>query len=492
MIRRALLISSSERYLVLGVNFLSVAALARLLTPDEVGVSAISAVILIAGESLRDFGVSQFLVQQLTLKRLQVRTAATITMGLTLAISGLFWLAADWIASVYTQPKLVPYLHVLAISFVSGGLLAPQMALMRRDVDFGWVALVNVIGAWATAAVSVIAAVLGAGFMSYAWGALAGGWLATLIALAIRRQFWIYVPNLSAWREVANFGAYSSAFGIIWKLQDVAPTVLLGHFYGASTVGFYSRATLVCSVPDKILLSGIYPVVLPALSAEVRAGRCLAPTFRQALSYITAVQWPALALLILLAEPAVALLLGPQWGQTVSIVRIMAIAAFLGAPSVFAFPLFVAAGAIRELVIVGLLTLLVSTVLLALAAPHGITAAALTLCPVTAFQSAAHLTFIRRRMPLSFADVLVALRPSACLTLFSATPAAVTLAVTPTVVPAFYATFMCVAAAAIGWACGVRIVRHPVLVELERIWGAIAHRTGARGMRNLFRPVREL
>ncbi len=161
MIRRALLISSSERYLVLGVNFLSVAALARLLTPDEVGVSAISAVILIAGESLRDFGVSQFLVQQLTLKRLQVRTAATITMGLTLAISGLFWLAADWIASVYTQPKLVPYLHVLAISFVSGGLLAPQMALMRRDVDFGWVALVNVIGAWATAAVSVIAAVLG-------------------------------------------------------------------------------------------------------------------------------------------------------------------------------------------------------------------------------------------------------------------------------------------------------------------------------------------
>ncbi|MDZ4790966.1 MAG: hypothetical protein SGJ17_07140 [Hyphomicrobiales bacterium] len=67
-VRRALAYSSAERYVNLLVNFGLIAAVSRLLTPQEVGVSALGVTILGLVETIRDIP-SSYLVQRPTLTR---------------------------------------------------------------------------------------------------------------------------------------------------------------------------------------------------------------------------------------------------------------------------------------------------------------------------------------------------------------------------------------------------------------------------------------
>ena len=53
----------------------------------------------------------------------------------------------------------------------------------------------------------------------------------------------------------------------------------------------------VSQTPGKLLLSGLSPVVFPALAAEVRKGGDLKAPFLTAVSYISGVYWPAFVLL---------------------------------------------------------------------------------------------------------------------------------------------------------------------------------------------------
>jgi O-antigen/teichoic acid export membrane protein len=93
--------------------------------------------------------------------------------------------------------------------------------------------------------------------------------------------------------------------------------------------GLYNRALLVCQLPDRVVLGGAIPVILPALAAEVRAGSDLGASYVRAVSFITAVQWPALVVLAILAHPVVLVLLGGQWLSVVPLVQVVALASVL-------------------------------------------------------------------------------------------------------------------------------------------------------------------
>jgi hypothetical protein len=56
---------------------------------------------------------------------------------------------------------------------------------------------------------------------------------------------------------------------------------------------------MVCDLPLKGLLSGITPVVLPALAAEKREGRCLKTAVFNGVAILSVILWPALATIAL-------------------------------------------------------------------------------------------------------------------------------------------------------------------------------------------------
>ena len=79
-IKSSLLMSFAEKYTVLVIGMAGGMIIARLLTPGQIGIFSIGAVVVGITQMVRDFGVGQYLIQEKELNAERLRAAYTLTM----------------------------------------------------------------------------------------------------------------------------------------------------------------------------------------------------------------------------------------------------------------------------------------------------------------------------------------------------------------------------------------------------------------------------
>src|SRR5690348_7071957 len=171
--RRSLVYSFSERYAMIIINLAMTAVVARLLTPTEIGIFAVGMSVVLLIETIREFGVGIYLIQARELTREDVRTAFTVSLALSTLLGGTVWALAGPVADFYSEPGVKVVLRLATVGFVLVPFSGPILALLRRDLNFGPIAVINIAGSLANAVTVVTLATLDFGYVSLAWGSIA-------------------------------------------------------------------------------------------------------------------------------------------------------------------------------------------------------------------------------------------------------------------------------------------------------------------------------
>ncbi|MGU3496062.1 oligosaccharide flippase family protein [Xanthobacteraceae bacterium A53D] len=477
-IKRALFLSTGDRYFALACNFATVAAVSRLLTPEEVGVSVIGMAVVGIALAAREFVSTSFVIQRQHLAREDVRATFSAMLVVTGAISAILALAAPALAHVYGERNLTPYLYVTALCLFLDLIGLQISALLRRAMAFGKVAAINASGVAIGAIATVVLAWLGFSFMSFAWGWLATSLVTATVALWLQPHFWMFVPSFRHWREMAVFGGYNGAIGFLCKAYDALPFLLLGRLVAPQAAALFSRGLIVCQIPDKVVLGGAISVVLPAFAARVRQGGDLKQPYLRSLEMITAFHWPALLVLAALAYPIVDLLLGSQWHEAAGLVQIIAIASLCTFSFELNYPVMVAVGAIRTMFIRTLIVIPISAVIMTLAVlAGGLQGAALGTLVIIPFKALITLGFVRRRLDMTWLELALAVRGSAIAALAAAAGPLVAVALADFSFQLSLAQAILAAILALcGWVAGLFLVRHPLLAEVAGTAAALRRR----------------
>jgi O-antigen/teichoic acid export membrane protein len=480
-IRRALVLASLERYVVIISTFALTIIISRLLGPEEFGVSVLGNSVWAIAEAVRDAGINTYLVQQKSLTPEKIRTAFTITLLLTAVAVVALLLVAPHLAAFYGVAGLEQYMRVLTLCYALGPFVTPIFAQLRREMAFGPIALMAVVVSLLNMATAVGLAMLGFSYMSLAWGSLVSATTGMLLMFIARPDFTIFRPSLREWRSVLSYGVYDSAATILYRLWTTLPYLIFGRLLSAEAVGLYQRATTLCSMPEKVL-AGVGFVSLPAFAAAARDGRDLKSGYLKGLQYVTAVQWPALLLIALLAHPIVRALLGSRWGDSAPLVQIMACASLFWFPSAFTGPVLIAAGAVRHTLTQMAISLPFSLIVITAAASHGLYTVALSTFLTIPFHVVVGLRLIRRHLQFRWSELAAAVQGSAVVALLSALgPLAVVLAAGGSGNVSILMAAAALALAAIGWAAGLWLSNHPVLYELLQARDALLKsRIGAK------------
>jgi O-antigen/teichoic acid export membrane protein len=467
-VKRALLMSTGERYFLLISSFGTAALVSRILTPEEIGVSVIGMAILAVAMSLREFSSSSFLIQRKELSREDVRGAFTVTIILTAIIAALLLVSSPFIASFYGEPNLVPYFRVISACLFLDTSFIPVITLLRREMSFGKVAAINMTGAAATAVATISLALLGFSYMSFAWAWLIGSTLAAGLAVTLRPHFWIFKPSFRNWRGMISFGGYNGSIAMLFRIFEALPLLLLGRLVSPSAAALFSRTLMIGQIPDKVVLGGAMAVALPAFSAEVRQGRDLKRSYLAALSIVTAFHWPALLLLSVLAYPVVDIVLGPQWREAAPLVQVVTIALLFSFSFELNYPVMVAMGAIRDLFIRALIVFPLSGIILGVAVVvGGLPAAAWCMLVTVPFQAFVALSFVRRRLGLRRRDIAVALWKSAVVAIASACAPLFAMSFSGAgFALSFGQAFGMGLLSFMAWATALIVVRHPLFDEV--------------------------
>lgn len=470
-IRRALILMTIDRYFSMVVNFAQIAILSRILAPSEIGVSVIGVSVTAISLAVREFASSGYIIQKPTITLDDKRTLATLSTLFGVAIAAICFVLAPFIETMYGTPGVASYLRVCAAALVIEGINVVFLTLMRRDLQFNKVMICNMTNMVVGLVAVVLLALNGFSFLSFGYAWLCSISIATLVAFALRPELTVFVPSLREWRGLMSFGVYNGAAAVLSRAYDSLPLLLFGRTMGLHATGFFFRALNICQLPDKMFLAGVLQVALPALSRAAANGVDMKAAYLRGVQQITALYWPALLMMAILAHPIVDLLLGPKWAGVVPLVQIMALSWMFAFSNDLSYSVLVSLGGIRDHLLRNAIIWPLSGAILVGASFGGPLSAAMGLAVAVPIQWLVSFLILRRRLPMTFAEMLGALKGSAVVSL--ATVAGPLLAIYGLLDGKFaMSLFQAVGLGALSgvcWITALRLTKHPLWTEIEGV-----------------------
>lgn len=338
------------------LNLGSTMALARLLAPQDFGLVGMVAAVVGFAEVFKDLGLSTATIQRAEINHPQVSTLFWLNIALSLAITLVIAAAAPVIAWFYHDPRLTAIGLVLASLYLLGGAAVQHQALLRRQMRFGVLAIIDLAALGAGIATGVLLAWDGWGY----WALVHMQVAMAVVSLVGVWQACSWRPGRprrgSGVRSLVAFGANLTAFDFLNYLARNLDNVLIGWRWGAANLGFYSKAYQLLLMPMQQINAPIRAVAIPTLSRLQHDPQQFRSYYLKALTLITLISLPLVLLFLLLAEEIVLVLLGPQWRETAILFRLLGIAALVQPVLNTAGWFYVARGEARRMLRWGLIS----------------------------------------------------------------------------------------------------------------------------------------
>lgn len=289
--------------------------LARLLTPRDFGLVAMVTTVVGFLRVFKDAGLSIATVQREKLTQAQVSNLFWINLGVSFGGSLILATAAWPIAKFYQNSNLVPIALLLSLTFILNGSTAQHQALLKRQMRFKALAIIEVGSIATSVAVAITLATLGYRYWSLVWSILATEVAGLVLTWSTSR----WRPQLprrnSGVGPLVKFGAHRTAGDFILAIGRGSDNLLIGRFYGAAAVGLYSRASALLIRPLDQFLQPINAVFIPALSRLQSQPIRYRSTFLHLYEAIALIGFLFTGLCLALAHPITMVLLGPKWEQ---------------------------------------------------------------------------------------------------------------------------------------------------------------------------------
>jgi len=470
------------KYIVLIVQFAATMVLARILTPSEIGIYAIAAVVAGLTQVLREFGIGQFIVQEKVLTRDKIRAAFTISLGLNWLVGGLLYLLTDVVANFYQQPGIADVLSVLVVTFIISPIASIPVALMRRHMQFDKIMRIEVLSAIAHAITGVTTALMGESYMALGWASLAGVTVTLLAAIILRPPEATFIPGFAKVSDVASYGAIAGGAALIGQISFQIPSLVIGKALTMHAVGIFGKALSTIMLFNKVIVEGLVPVFLSHFAKAHREGKNLTEAYFYVVSCLTAISWPFFLFMAVNAEHLVLLLYGNQWFEAVSIIQLMCVSMIVFSFTSLVEHIFTAIGQIKEVLRLQIFTSITRIVCVVTAAPFGLEMIALALIAVPVLRLFLIFPKLKQHMAISVTDH----GPFLKLCFFTTLPCAMLLAgqlFLSHMVELHYMLMLAISGVcySLTWLGAIFYFNHPIKKEVESICQSLLGKyTGSR------------
>ncbi|MBK1641131.1 hypothetical protein CKO12_04435 [Chromatium okenii] len=325
-VRRALALSLIERYLLIVISLLSNILLARLLTPEEIGLYSVSLAVIGIAQVLRDFGVGNYLIQEKNLTEAHIRTAFGFTLVIGVVLFFVTFFVAPSVAQFYNDMRIAQTMRISSLNFLVMPFCTISLSLLRRDMAFKQIMVVSLLAAFVGFCVTVSLAYAGFGANSIAVGAVATNIATGITAWLVRSKRQLLLPSFSEWHVILNFGGQNTLAGIVTTIAMDINDLALGKILGFAPVAMYSRAQGLMNLFHRDVMTAVKGVAFPAFAKAHRDGESLEENYIKSVTVVTVIAWPFYGFTALYALELLRLLFGSQWDEAAPLVPIFCLA----------------------------------------------------------------------------------------------------------------------------------------------------------------------
>jgi PST family polysaccharide transporter len=318
-----LLLSGSNSFR-LCVQFLLFPVLARLLSPTDYGLMALAMPVVMFALTIGEGGMGPALVRSADPDGSVEATMFWTALATGLGCAAILVLSAPLIAGALANTAVAPVLIWLApIMVLSSVCSVPSARIQKRGAT--WIfALGDVASTVSGAALALYGALTGWQVWSLVAQQLAIWTVKLMVMLGLAGKRTRGKPGREAFRYLWLHGPPLVGANLLTLFSASIDTILIGRLIGVELLGFYSLAYQIVRIPESVLSGPIFISFLPAIARMEGDRRAAAGLFVSTLRMMLGVAAPMMIGLTLTADLAVALLLGPRWHGTASLIMVLA------------------------------------------------------------------------------------------------------------------------------------------------------------------------
>lgn len=334
----------ATRLLSVLVTAVSITVLARIIPPEQFGVWAMAGFALGLTTIVRELGLVPAIVQARALTREQQDGYFWASVAVSLASAAVLALAAPFLAALYAAPLLAPVIWAGCVSLALAGFGLVHAALLRRELRYGKLVLIEGGGMLCGLSASLVCAFLWRDVWALVAGHIASaGWISASAMLLGRWR-----PgragrariNLSLSLQVASYNVLTYAGNNIG--------LLAGYRFSAAELGFFHRGQQLYHLGHFAFLTPITEVGF-ALLCRLKAGGAYRDAYIALARRVAILFLPFAAVLPIVSGDLILTLLGPTWTPSAPIVAWFAPAVFGHACAALLAQLMISQGRGEEL-----------------------------------------------------------------------------------------------------------------------------------------------
>ena len=301
------------------------AVMARLLDPKAFGLVAMAGVVLRFGSYFAQMGMGQAIIQKKEVTNEDIRAAFTSSILLSAFFLLLVWILAPFAVLIFDNTEVIPIIRVMAFSFVLTGLSTTSLALIKRNLKFKALAVIEIISyIIGYAGVGVTFAYSGFGVWSLVFASLAQAFISGLLSYLVVRHNLLFLFNWKTYKPLFAFGSRVSVISFFEFLGGSLDTLFIGRFLGAAKLGIYNRSYMVVNLPMQYFISSISRVLFPSFSRIQAEKEKLKKIYLNSVSVAGFFLFAVCFSISISSEQIILVVLGPKWIDAIPVLRILA------------------------------------------------------------------------------------------------------------------------------------------------------------------------
>ena len=374
---------------------------ARLLPPEDLGAFALASSFLLVMEYAVHDSISELIVQRRGLEPGHRRAA--LILGLAAAVLVvLFGLTfADPLARLFRTDALSSILPIMSLAVALICATSLQMGLIRRAAHLHYLAGIVSGSALVSTALAIVLLANGHGLDALIWYFVLEKVLLATGNLVGAGRTGGGATSRQHFRDLGPFIMAIAGQRSVSYSRSQLDRIVIGILWGPEILGAYQLAAKVYeSIVAALLIPAtkVFFILFSRLQADLRA---VTETFVSALTCVAVVSVPSFLGLALVADQAVPVLFGENWGATAQLLQMMALAGLPMTFSLMSGALLTGLGRAKTFLAVEMLTAAVGAAVILAVSTFGIVWIAFAILMREVIAMTVHVVVVRRYISLS-------------------------------------------------------------------------------------------
>jgi teichuronic acid exporter len=312
-----------DNFANLGIQFVVGIILARMLSPREFGLIGMITIFIAISQTFVDSGFRQALIRKSTCTQSDYSTVFYFNLAVGIFFYIILFILSPFISNFYNEPSLSRIIRIVGLTLIINALTVIQFVILTKNVDFKLQARISVFAGVGSGFIGILFAILGYGVWS-------------LVALQISKQalnsllLWLWngwrpalVFSRNSFSELFGFGSKLLISGIIGTVFQNIYYIVIGKYFSAIDLGFYTRGEQFKNLPAQNLVNVVSRVTFPVLSSIQDDIPRLGNNYRKLIRSTMFISFVLMLGLAAMAKPLILTLIGEKWLTSVSYLQLL-------------------------------------------------------------------------------------------------------------------------------------------------------------------------